>query len=315
MAYLDRRELDLTTAGDALSGNVRDYVLLLKPRVMSLVVFTALVGMAMAPGNIHPVIGFLSLFSIAVGAGAAGALNMWWDADIDAVMRRTSRRPIPAGRVQPGEAAALGAMLACGSVTFLLLAANWVASALLAFTIVFYVVVYTMWLKRSTPQNIVIGGVAGALPPMIGWAAVTGTISLESLVLFLIIFLWTPPHSWALALYRSTDYARAGVPMLPVAAGIDATKRQIFLYSIPLALVGVAPALLGMASPFYGLIAAALGVIFVVLAWSVTRMESRDAFMAPARRLFAFSLLYLFLLYAVLLAEAMVRSAAPMVLS
>jgi protoheme IX farnesyltransferase len=240
---------------------------------------------------------------------------MWWDADIDAVMQRTSRRPIPTGRVRAGEALALGAVLAFGSVTFLLLAANWVAAGLLAFTILFYVVVYTMWLKRSTPQNIVIGGVAGALPPMIGWAAVTGTISLESIVLFLIIFLWTPPHSWALALYRTTDYARAGVPMLPVVAGIDATKRHIFLYSLPLALFGIAPALLGMASPLYGLIATVLGITFVVLAWRVARMDVRDAFMAPARRLFAFSLLYLFLLYAVLLAEAMLRSAGSMVVS
>jgi len=315
MAYLDRRELDLTLAGEALSGNVRDYVLLLKPRVMSLVVFTALVGMVLAPGAIHPVIGLFSLFAIAVGAGAAGALNMWWDADIDAVMRRTSRRPIPTGRVQAGEALVLGAMLACGSVTFLLLAANWVAAALLAFTILFYVVVYTMWLKRSTPQNIVIGGVAGALPPVIGWAAVTGTISFPSIVLFLIIFLWTPPHSWALALYRTNDYARAGVPMLPVVAGIDATKRQIFFYSVPLAFIGVAPALLGMASLLYGLTAAILGIIFLVLAFGVSRMDARDAFMGPARRLFAFSLLYLFLLYAVLLAEAMLRSAGPMVVS
>jgi protoheme IX farnesyltransferase len=315
MAYIDRRELDLTLAGEALSGNVRDYVLLLKPRVMSLVVFTALVGMALAPGGIHPVIGLLSLIAIAVGAGAAGALNMWWDADIDAVMRRTSRRPIPTGRVQAGEALALGAVLAFGSVTFLLLAANWVAAALLAFTILFYIVVYTMWLKRSTPQNIVIGGVAGALPPMIGWAAVTGTISLESIVLFLIIFLWTPPHSWALALYRTSDYARAGVPMLPVVAGIEATKRQIFIYSVPLAFIGTAPAFLGLASPFYGLTAAVLGVIFLVLAWSVVRMDAGDPFMGPARRLFAFSLLYLFLLYAVLLAEAMLRAAGPMVVS
>jgi protoheme IX farnesyltransferase len=315
MAYIDRRALDLTLAGDALSGSVRDYLALLKPRVMSLVVFTALVGMVVAPHPIHPVIGFLALVAIAVGAGAAGALNMWWDADIDAVMRRTSRRPIPCGRVQAGEAFAIGAMLAFGSVTFLLLAANWVAAALLAFTILFYVVVYTVWLKRSTPQNIVIGGVAGALPPMIGWAAVTGGIGLESIVLFLIIFLWTPPHSWALALYRSDDYARAGVPMLPVVAGVEPTKRQILGYAVPLAIVGVAPAFLGMASPFYGFAAALLGGVFVILAWNVYRMDAGDAFMGPARKLFAFSLLYLFLLYAVLLAEAMLRSAGPTVVS
>jgi protoheme IX farnesyltransferase len=302
MTHIDRREFDQTLAGDALSGSVRDYFALLKPRVMSLVVFTALVGMVLAPGDIHPVIGFISLLAIAVGAGAAGALNMWWDADIDAVMRRTNRRPVPSGRVPAGEAFAIGATLAIGSVTFLLLAANWVAAALLAFTILFYVVVYTMWLKRSTPQNIVIGGVAGALPPMIGWAAATGGVSLESAVLFLIIFLWTPPHSWALALYRNDDYARAGVPMLPVVAGIAATKRQILIYSVPLAIVGVAPAFAGMASPFYGVVAGLLGVLFVGLAWNVSRMDVCDAFMAPARRLFAFSLLYLFLLFAMLLA-------------
>jgi protoheme IX farnesyltransferase len=311
MAYLDRRDFDLTLAGDALSGDVRDYLALLKPRVMSLVVFTALVGMALAPGGIHPIIGALALLAIAVGAGAAGALNMWWDADIDAVMRRTSRRPIPSGRVPAGEAFAIGALLAFGSVTFLLLATNWVAAALLAFTILFYVAVYTVWLKRSTPQNIVIGGVAGALPPMIGWAAVTGGIGIESIVLFLIIFLWTPPHSWALALYRSDDYARAGVPMLPVAAGHGATKRQILLYSLPLAVAAVAPAFLGMAGLVYGLVAALLGAVFVRLAWNVYRMEPGDVFMGPARRLFAFSLLYLFLLFAMLLAGAGIGGIVP----
>jgi protoheme IX farnesyltransferase len=302
MAYLDRSDVDLKLAGDALSGSVGDYLALLKPRVMSLVVFTALVGLALAPGGVHPVIGFVSLFAVAVGAGAAGSLNMWWDADIDAVMRRTSRRPVPSGRVPAGEAFAVGATLAIGAVTFLLLAANWVAAALLAFTILFYVVVYTMWLKRSTPQNIVIGGIAGALPPMIGWAVVTGGVSLESAVLFLIIFLWTPPHSWALALYRNDDYARAGVPMLPVAAGPAATQRQILVYSVPLAVAGVAPAFLGMAGPLYGVAAGLLGAVFVALAWNVFRMDVRDPFMGPARRLFAFSLLYLFLLFAMLLA-------------
>src|SRR4051794_25419045 len=239
MAYLDRSDVDLKLAGDALSGSVGDYLALLKPRVMSLVVFTALVGLALAPGGVHPVIGFVSLFAVAVGAGAAGALNMWWDADIDAVMRRTSRRPVPSGRVPAGEAFAIGATLATGAGTLLLPAAYWVAAAPPAFTVLFFVVVYTMWLKRSTPQNIVIGGVAGALPPMIGWAAVTGGVSIESAVLFLIIFLWTPPHSWALALYRSDDYARAGIPMLPVAAGIAATQRQILVYSLPLVVAGV----------------------------------------------------------------------------
>src|SRR5690348_4946240 len=274
MAYLDRRELDLTLAGDALSGNVRDYVLLLKPRVMSLVVFTALVGMALAPGGINPVIGFLSLLSIAVGAGAAGALNMWWDADIDAVMQRTSRRPIPTGRVQAGEALVLGALLACGSVTFLLLAANWVAASLLAFTILFYLVIYTMWLKRSTPQNIVIGGAAGAFPPMIGWAAVTGTVSVESVLLFLIIFFWTPPHFWALAIYKKSDYSRAGVPMLPNVAGDAHTRLQILLYTLVLVPLGIAPWALGFAGTIYGVVSGITGAIMLLLAVQVLREVS-----------------------------------------
>jgi protoheme IX farnesyltransferase len=303
MAYIDRRDPDgALAAGEILSGTVGDYLALLKPRVMSLVVFTALVGMVLAPGGVHPVIGFAALVAIAVGAGAAGALNMWYDADIDRLMRRTCRRPVPAGRIAAGDALALGMTLAVGSVTFLGLAANTVAASLLAFTIFFYVVVYTMWLKRLTPQNIVIGGVAGALPPVIGWAAVTGGIGAESLALFAIIMLWTPPHSWALALYRSDDYARAGVPMLPVAAGVAATRRQILVYSAALVPVGIAPAFLGMASPAYGISAALLGAVFLGLAWRVYRMDGADPFMKPARQLFAFSLLYLFLLFAILLA-------------
>src|SRR6476661_8565983 len=206
------------------SADVEDYVALLKPRVMSLVVFTALVGLLVAPGHIHPVIGFAALLCIAIGAGASGALNMWYDADIDAVMTRTARRPIPAGRVQPGEALAFGATLAAFSVAVLGVLVSWFAAALLAFTIFFYVFVYTMWLKRSTPQNIVIGGAAGAFPPMIGWAAVTGDVSLAPFLMFLIIFLWTPPHFWALSLLKSEDYRRAGVPMLPVVAGPNATR-------------------------------------------------------------------------------------------
>jgi protoheme IX farnesyltransferase len=312
MSAIDHRtETALSVSG----AEVADFFALMKPRVMSLVVFTALVGLLLAPGHVHPVIAFAALLCIAVGAGAAGALNMWYDADIDAVMARTARRPIPVGRVLPGEALGFGLTLAVGSVLSLGLMVNWTAGGLLAFTIFFYIVVYTMWLKRSTPHNIVIGGAAGAFPPMIGWAAASGRVGLESVLLFLIVFLWTPPHFWALSLLRAGDYARAGVPMLPVVAGIDATKRQIFLYSLALALVGVAPTLLGMASLFYGLIAAVLGVIFVALALGVSRMDASDAFMGPARRLFAFSLLYLFLLYAVLLAEAMLRSAGPMVVS
>ena len=312
MAYLERREFDRTlTRDDILSGSVADYVALLKPRVMSLVVFTALVGMAIAPGGVHPVIGVAALIAIAVGAGAAGALNMWYDADIDGVMRRTERRPIPSGHLPAGDALALGLTLAVGSVTVLGLAANWLAAALLAFTIFFYIAVYTMWLKRSTPQNIVIGGIAGALPPVIGWAAVSGGVGFESLVLFLVIFLWTPPHSWALALFRNDEYARAGVPMLPVAAGLAATKRQILAYSLLLAPVGVAPAFLGIASPAYGVVAAILGAAFVALAVAVCRMPAGDRIMAPARRLFTFSLLYLFLLFAMILAERGLGWAGP----
>jgi protoheme IX farnesyltransferase len=229
---------------------------------------------------------------------------MWYDADIDAKMRRTAKRPIPAGRLAAGDALAFGLPLAVGSVTFLGLIANWLAAGLLAFTIFFYVVIYTMWLKRSTAQNIVIGGAAGALPPVIGWAAVTGTVTVDSLVLFLIIFLWTPPHFWALSLYKSDDYAKAGVPMLPVVAGHAATKRQILGYAVVLAVVAaLAPPLTGMASVGYGVLAALLGAVFVWLAWTVARMPESDAVMLPARRLFTYSLLYLFLLFAGLLAE------------
>jgi protoheme IX farnesyltransferase len=245
-------------------ADVRDYFALLKPRVMSLVVFTALVGIVRAPDAIHPVLAFASLLCIAIGAGAAGALNMWWDADIDARMTRTARRPIPAGKVGEGEALAFGLVLSVGSVLMLGLFAGMLAAALLAFTIFFYAVVYSMWLKRSTPQNIVIGGAAGAFPPMIGWAAVTGSIGIESILLFLIIFFWTPPHFWALALLKKEDYARAGVPMLPNVAGDAETRKQILIYSFILAPLGVAPALLGFAGLAYGLASAALGIVFLL---------------------------------------------------
>jgi len=278
-----------------------DYLALLKPRVMSLVIFTALVGLAVAPGHVHPVIGFTALLCIAVGAGAAGALNMWYEADIDAKMTRTARRPIPAGRIQPGEALAFGLTLSIGSVVVLGLLVNIAAAALLAFTIFFYAVVYTVWLKRSTPQNIVIGGAAGAFPPMIGWAAVTGSLSFEPAVLFLIIFFWTPPHFWALALYKSDDYARAGVPMLPVVAGERETRRQILLYTILLAPLGVAPWFLGFAGPVYAAVSIATGAIMLLIAWQIWR-ERAPAYNA-CRNMFAFSILYLFLLFAVLLVE------------
>ena len=286
-------------------ADVGDYVALLKPRVMSLVVFTALVGLVRAPGDLHPVLAFTALLCIAVGAGAAGCLNMWWDADIDARMTRTMGRPIPAGRVQPGEALAFGLVLAVFSVVMLGLTVGMLAAALLAFTIFFYAVIYTMWLKRLTPQNIVIGGAAGALPPVIAWAAATGSIGLESLLLFLIVFFWTPPHFWALALLRKDEYARAGVPMLPVVAGDDATRRQILIYSLILAPLGVTPAFFGFAGLAYGIAASLLGLAFLALAFAVWRKRGAAAD-AAARRLFAFSILYLFLLFAALLVERLV---------
>src|SRR3954453_16474830 len=294
------KPLDL--AQPSLAG-VEDYVALLKPRVMSLVVFTALVGLLVAPGHIHPVIGFTALLCIAIGAGASGALNMWYDADIDAVMTRTMRRPIPAGRVQPGEALAFGVMLAGFSVGVFGLLVNWVAAGLLAFTIFFYVFVYTMWLKRSTPQNIVIGGAAGAFPPMIGWAAVTGDVTLAPVLMFLIIFLWTPPHFWALGLLKSDDYARAKVPMLPVVAGPDETRKQILIYSLVLAPVGLSPTLFGFAGWIYGVVALICGALFLQLAWRVYRERTGAAAASAAKPLFAFSLLYVFVLFAALLAD------------
>ena len=298
------RPTTLAQASNSMAA-VGDYVALLKPRVMSLVVFTALVGILVAPGHVHPVIGFTALLCIAVGAGASGALNMWYDADIDAVMTRTARRPIPAGQVLPGEALGFGLTLSVFSVVVLGLLVNPLAGALLAFTIFFYVVVYTMWLKRSTPQNIVIGGAAGAFPPMIGWAAVTGGISLEPILLFLIIFFWTPPHFWALSLYRAGDYARAGVPMLPVVAGPEETRRQILLYTLVLVPLGIAPWPMGFAGALYGVVAIATGAVMLWLAFAVRR----DATNTSAKRLFGFSILYLFLLFATLLVERLLAVA------
>jgi heme o synthase len=284
-------------------GNVADYLDLMKPRVMFLVVFTALVGLVAAPGSMHPVLAIAALVCIAVGAGAAGALNMWFDADIDAAMARTASRPIPRGRVSPGEARTFGAVLAVGSVICLGLMANWLAAALLALTIGFYIFVYTMWLKRTTPQNIVIGGAAGAVPPMIGWAAATGGVSLESFVLFLIIFVWTPPHFWALALLRTRDYARAGVPMLPVVKGADATRLQILVYSLILAPLGMVPAIIGLGGTLYAAAASVLGSLFVVMAFDCYREREGEAADRAAKHLFAYSVLYLFLLFTVLLVE------------
>src|SRR5690349_2114555 len=284
-------------------ASVGDYLALMKPRVMSLVVFTALVGLMVAPGHLHPVLGFFALVCIAIGAGAAGALNMWYDADIDALMARTADRPIPAGRVARGEALGFGMTLGVGAVVVLGLAANWLAAGLLAFTIFFYVAIYTMWLKRSTPQNIVIGGAAGAFPPMIGWAAASGGIGIESIVLFLITFFWTPPHFWALALIKSDEYARAGVPMLPVVSGRAETRRQILIYSALLAPIGVAPWIMGFAGLAYGITAVVSGVLFVALALQLYRAGDAPGSEKVAKRLFVYSLFYLFALFAVLLIE------------
>ena len=280
-----------------------DYFALLKPRVMRLVVFTALVGLLLAPGPISPWLAAIAVLCIAVGAGASGALNQWYDADIDAVMERTRERPIPRGEVVPSSALGFGTILSMVSVVTLGLFAKWTAAALLAFTIFFYAVIYTMWLKRRTPQNIVIGGAAGAFPPVIGWAAVTGTVSWESLILFAIIFVWTPPHFWALALFREQDYANAAVPMLPNVAGVQATKRQIMLYAVVVALVGMLPFLLGFGGWIYGGSALVLGGLFVLYAWRLYRAPDDD--LRPARKLFFFSLVHLTTLFAVLFAQAL----------
>jgi len=291
---------------DGLYGpSVADFWQLLKPRVMSLVIFTGFVGMFLAPADMHPLLFIISLFAIAAGAGASGAINQWYDRDIDGVMERTRRRPVPSGAVEPAEALSFGLVISTLSVLLLGLAANWLAAGLLAFTIFFYGVIYTIWLKRSTPQNIVIGGAAGALPPVIGWAAVTGGLSIEPLILFAVIFMWTPPHFWALALFRNDDYRRANVPMMPVVAGEAETRRQILIYALLLAPLALVPALIGMTSMAYGIVAAALGLNFVRLSWMLYR-RSDDA---AAKRLFAFSILYLFLLFLGLVIDrALVKS-------
>ena len=279
-------------------ADAADYVALLKPRVMSLVVFTAFVGMIAAPGSMNPVLAFTALLLIAIGAGASGALNMWYDADIDAVMKRTADRPVPAGRVSAGDALGFGMALSVGAVLLTGLLVNLTAAFLLALTIFFYVVVYTMWLKRLTPQNIVIGGAAGAFPPMIGWAAVTDSVTVESLVLFGIIFLWTPPHFWSLSLFISEDYRKVGVPMLPVVAGRAETRRQILLYSILVTPFSVLPWLMGFAGPVYGAVSILFGAVFLLGAIQVWRAREK-----AEQRLFGFSILYLFVLFATLAGE------------
>jgi len=287
-----------------------DYVELLKPRVMRLVIFTAAVGLLVAPVGVHPIIALATILCIAVGAGASGALNMWWDADIDEVMTRTAKRPIPSGRVMPGEALAIGLALSGLSVMMLALFGNLLAAGLLAFTIFFYAVVYSMWLKRATPQNIVIGGAAGAFPPMIGWAVATGGIGIESVLMFALIFIWTPPHFWALALFRNDDYTRASVPMLPVTHGEVTTRRHIFAYSLLLAPIALAPAFTQIGGPVYFALAFVMNVIFVLGAYRLLNRTEDDAQASNYRaekRYFGYSILYLFLHFVALLVEAALR--------
>ena len=310
------RSTTLTLAVDtARPATAADYIALLKPRVMSLVVFTALAGWLAAPGSANPVLAFAAIFAIAAGAGAAGALNMWYDADIDAVMNRTKRRPVPSGRVSAADALATGIVISLLSVTVMALAGGVLAAGLLAFTIGFYALVYTMWLKRRTPHNIVIGGLAGALPPAVAWAAKTGGLGLDPLLLVLIIFMWTPPHFWALALYQRGDYAAAGVPMLPVTDGARATRRQILIYSLLLAPLGMAPVFTGLGGWVYAIVAAFGGAGFVTLAIRVARSNAGEGGTVAgeiyganpddrrARNLFVFSILYLFVLFAAIIAE------------
>jgi len=290
-----------------LPADWRDLLALTKPRVMSLVVFTGLCGMLAAPTTIHPVLGFTAILCIALGAGAAAALNMWYEADLDALMKRTAGRPLPAGRLDRQTALHFGVGLSFFSVLLMGLAANWLAATILAVSILFYVLVYTIWLKRRTPQNIVIGGAAGAFPPVIGWAAATGDVTLLPILLFTLIFLWTPPHFWALSLFVRSDYAAAGVPMLPVVSGARATRQQIALYTLPMAAAAVAPWPLGLAGAFYGLAAAALSLAFLVLALRVlANRASEPEGMKPEKQLFAYSVLYLFALFGALVVDRVV---------
>ena len=288
----------------ALPADWRDFLALTKPRVMSLVVFTGLCGMLAAPQLPPLAIGFTAILCIALGAGACGALNQWYEVEVDSKMRRTASRPLPAGRMDRQSALHFGVGLGAFSVLLMGLAANWLSAALLAASILFYVLIYTVWLKPRTPQNIVIGGAAGAFPALIGWAAATGEIGARPLLVFALVFLWTPPHFWALSLFVRSDYAAAGIPMLPVVAGIQPTRRQIFLYSLPMAAVAVAPWPLGLTGPLYGLAASGLSLVFVVLAAAVLANRATEpAQMAPEKRLFGYSVLYLFALFGVLVAD------------
>ncbi|MEM9145055.1 MAG: heme o synthase [Pseudomonadota bacterium] len=299
---------------NAAEPEFRDYITLLKPRVMRLVVFTAIAGMVAAPAATHPVIAVAALICIAVGAGASGALNMWWDADIDALMERTANRPIPAGQVGGEEALGLGIGLAILSVGTLAIVANPQAAALLAFTIFFYVVIYSMWLKRATPQNIVIGGAAGAFPPMIAWVAATGELTAAPVLMFLVIFLWTPPHFWALALFRNDDYARVGVPMMPVVAGDAATRRQIWLYTLAMVPAPVLLAFTEAGGPLLLLTALIANGAFLLKAWEVSARSAEDAAadrFRTEKRLFGISILYLFAIFGAVMADALLRALMP----
>jgi heme o synthase len=295
--------LELTNPA-ALPADWRDFIALTKPRVMSLVVFSGLCGLLVAPVQLPPVLGFTAILCIALGAGACGALNQWYEVDLDAKMRRTAKRPLPAGRMDRQSALHFGVGLGFFSVILMGLATNWLAAALLAASILFYVLIYTVWLKPRTAQNIVIGGAAGAFPPLIGWVAATGHVAAFPLILFAIIFLWTPPHFWALSLFVRSDYAAAGIPMLPVVAGLEATRRQILLYSLPMAVAAVAPWLLGLSGAVYGVSAAVLSLVFVVLSMRVASNRAMDpARMDAEKHLFAYSVFYLFALFAVLVAD------------
>jgi protoheme IX farnesyltransferase len=299
----------MTTASHSIQGlaSAKDLFALTKPRVMSLVIFTALCGLLAAPGSIHPVIGFTAILAISLGAGASAALNQWYESDIDAIMKRTSTRPLPAGRMDPETALHFGIGLSVFSVLLMGVAVNWFSAIFLAFSIFFYAVVYTIWLKRSTPQNIVIGGAAGAFPPAIGWAAVTGDVTLMPILLFAIIFFWTPPHFWALALFVNSDYSKAGVPMMPVVAGRQSTRYQIFVYSLVLAAVAIMPFVVGLSGAVYGGAAIVLSVIFCALSWQVARSKTTEPEdMAAEKRLFKFSIFYLFVLFAAVVADRMI---------
>ena len=299
-----------TVTSKETEASLGDYFALLKPRVMSLVIFTAFVGMLAAPISVHPVVGFASILFIAVGAGASGALNMWWDADMDAVMKRTAKRPIPAGKVQPGEALYLGAALSGMAVMMLALSSNLLAAGLLAFTIFFYAVIYTMWLKRSTSQNIVIGGAAGAFPPLIGWVVATGSMSIEGWLMFALIFVWTPPHFWALALFMRSDYDDAGIPMLTVTHGRPSTRRHILGYTVVLFALAVGTGFTSIGGPVYLVAALVLNILFLKGAydiWNRDEVVSEVDNYAVERKFFKLSLLYLFLHFGAILAEALLR--------